>query len=165
MRFEIIQNKVFPVKKVREPYRDKTDLITIFGKVCEVIDSRQIASFLVTTDEGVISTVLDFKYDFTSVMPELLDLLIFFDRKEEKEFVLYMYEIDLKIAFLFDNENTTDSRIVIRKSNGQLIKEYWCKTDDIHKSVQETLEAFEKILNCFFPVAYKLFKEENYLLI
>ncbi|MDJ1501270.1 hypothetical protein [Xanthocytophaga agilis] len=87
------------------------------------------------------------------------------DKKEEKEFVLYMYELDLKIAFYIDNEDTTDSKIVIRKSNGQLIKEYWCKTDDIHKSVQETLEAFEKILNCFFPVAYKLFNEENYLLI
>ncbi len=153
------------MRDVSETYNENTDLITIFSEVCQTVDSLEIAAFFIKADNDAVYKILDFKYDFTSVMPELIELQAFLTKGNDQEFILYLYEIDLKISFLFDVEYDTDIKVVIKKSNEQIVKEYPFNSHITIKSIETTLETFGYILRSFFPVAHRIFKKEKYLIL
>ena len=147
--------------KLDENY-DGLDLIDIFSCVTAAIDHNMIATFMVESNLKKISPVMDFKHDFTSIMPELIGLYRSIYRRASDECTLFFYEINVKFYFDFGTLDSNIVKVAMEDKSGVQIYQMYASV--LMTDIQNVLTKFDTILSDFFPSACEIFKREGYLI-
>lgn len=140
---------------------DSDDVFAVLADVCTKIDELGIATFnmmLSAVDERFKK--IDFGHDYVSIATDIED---FMDAiiEQEKNYELYFYELGRKVVFKISNVNT--SCFILDDNNEKVIACYSSKTEQLRKDTVQIVKDFEFVVMNFFPVAYELFKNEEFL--
>ena len=168
VHFQLIKIKIMNIiielnkniNRITEIY-ESLDLVAIFSNVCAVIDENNLATFGIYLENGEkISPKMDFKYDFTSVLPELYEMLNFLKQGNSCFYKVYLYEINKTIRLdTFSEEYVSFSLY----SDDMKISEYKILKQDLIFNIEINILKFKNLVRIIFPIAYTLFVKENYL--
>jgi hypothetical protein len=138
------------------------EVIDVFSTICSIIDEEKIATFGIFLKNGEkISPVMDFKCDFTSIMPELYGVLDVLKRDESSVCELYLYELD-KIIYLKTLNKEYIAFSLYSYSKKIKIIEYNILKFELIENIEHTLLKFKNLVFTIFPIAYNFFVKENY---
>jgi|GEM_PF-1343013 hypothetical protein len=160
-----INNSIKSCLTITENYSEyeKDDLISILSDVCEQIDDLKLAFFVIqfSPSDNSFDHKVDFGYDFTSIANELQDLKIFL-KESNGEFILNFYELNKSVVFTFIENKI---RIKIIKSDDLIeLNEVIVLHKDLQERINNILLSFTMILEKYFPIAYKKFKTQKYVI-
>jgi hypothetical protein len=147
-------------KQLKEEY-NTMDLVEIFDRICTIIDKEKIATFTIFLKSGShIATNMDFSYDFTSIMPNLDEVIDFINRNKEGSYKLNLYELDIIIDLAIISDKYLNLRFTY---SGVQKDEYFVAKENLIFNIQESLFKFYSIVYNFFPKACAIFIKEDYL--
>lgn len=145
---------------------ESTELLGIFSEVCSVIDNDNICSFLVCIKNKPLSPLMNFAYDFTSIMPELVDLSFFLEKHTKGCFVLNFYELRKKVSISLIDALTVDIAIsdFVNNNEDKVIESYSFPKLALLDNINNSILDFELALKKYFPIAFSVFVKNKYLL-
>lgn len=156
--------KIYGQTQIKEDYSkfEINDVISIFSKVCDIIDSHELAFFNVffsNLDQRFSS--LTFAYDFESIAIEIQSFIGFLENKENS-FDLFFYELDRKVCFYMNGEYVRFE--IFNTPKTKSIAKGYVKYENLYKMIKNLYIDFKYILEEYFPKAFFIFKKEDYLI-
>lgn len=162
IKFDVLETKVID-NYDNYPLGKRVNYVTLIQLLCKRIEKYHLANFSIAfSNSEKCYKCLDISYDFLSIVDNIVPFSQYL-RVKTGNYELYLYEVDTKLRFSFDNNECLTFNAF--KGDVIIVSEQLLDVVRTTKMVDNVIDNFKKLLMQYFPNACNLLENKFHFFI